>query len=107
MNSTFSSQNADNMSRKSEFSNWFSLEGPCVQSKLPHHLEALRGRRRSKIVVLILFVKFEHSHIFRFDWYHRRMIIPLALARAYAGTEPLKPCSKSFANAVMNSRILT
>src|SRR6266478_7301124 len=87
MNSTFSSQNANNMSRKSEFSNWFSLEGPCVQSKLPHHLEALGGRRGSKIVVLIWFVKFEHSYFFRFDWYHRRVIIPLALSRAYAGTE--------------------
>ncbi len=53
MNSTFSSQNADNMSRKSEFSNGFSLEGPRVQSELPHHLETLSGRRRSKVVVFI------------------------------------------------------
>jgi hypothetical protein len=43
MNSTFSSQNADNMSRKSEFSNCFSFESPRVEGKLPHHLQALGG----------------------------------------------------------------
>ncbi len=41
MNSTFFSQNADNMSRKSEFSNWFSFERPGVEGELPHHLQAL------------------------------------------------------------------
>jgi|HubBroStandDraft_6_1064221.scaffolds.fasta_scaffold573366_2 hypothetical protein len=37
MNSVFSSHNADNMSRKSGFSNGFSFKGPGVQRELPHH----------------------------------------------------------------------
>ena len=67
------------MSRKSEFSNWFSLECPRVQSELPHHLETFAGCRRSQIVVLILFVKFENFYFFRLDWHHPSLIIPLAL----------------------------
>src|SRR4030095_3772775 len=43
MNSTFSSQNANKMSRKSEFSKGFSFKGPCVQRQLPHHLKTFGG----------------------------------------------------------------
>jgi hypothetical protein len=66
------------MSRKSEFSNWLSLKGPRVQSELPHHLQALGGRGRSKIVVPILFEKIYYPYFFRFDWHDRTVIIPLA-----------------------------
>ena len=67
MNSTFSSQNADNMSRKSEFSNWLSFKGPGVQSKLPHHLQAFSGRSFRKIVNRILVAKIENSYFRRFN----------------------------------------
>jgi len=61
MNSTFSSQNADNMSRKSEFSNRVSFEGPGIEGELPHHLNALGGRGREKVVVLVLIGKAGNS----------------------------------------------
>jgi hypothetical protein len=57
MNSTFSSQNADNMSRESEFSNWFSFERPGIESELPHHLQTFGGRSSGKILNIGSFLR--------------------------------------------------
>src|SRR2546428_6593133 len=35
------------------FSNRLSLEGPSIQSELPHHLQPLRRRRQSNIFVVV------------------------------------------------------
>src|SRR6266852_5418393 len=81
MNSTFSSQNADNMSRKSEFINRFSLEGPGIQGKLPHHLQTFGRCGCSNVVVFLLLLKSENLWFLSLNWHNLIVIIPLALPR--------------------------
>src|SRR6185369_9380107 len=57
MNSTLSSQNADNMSRKSEFSKRLSFKGPGIQCELPHHFYTLGGSGRFEIVLVRLLIQ--------------------------------------------------
>src|SRR6266581_4506579 len=102
MNSTFSSQNADNMSRKSEFSNWLSFEDPSVQSKLPHHLQAFSGRGFRKIVNSILVPKIGNSY---FRSFSRHILYSHYTTPQWSDRFTVWTCWKSFVNAVTNSKI--
>src|SRR3989442_299440 len=84
MKSTCSSQNADNMSRKSGFSNRLSLEGPSIQSELPHHLQPLRWRRQSNVFVVVLILKLGDPYFSSVDWHHTNVIIPSEATHARA-----------------------
>jgi hypothetical protein len=57
MNSTLSSQNADNISRKSGFSNRLSFEGPGIQGELPHHGQTLSWGGSLEVVVDVVFIE--------------------------------------------------
>lgn len=101
MNSTFASQNAHNMSRKSEFSNSFSFESPRVNRELPHHLQAFGCRSAGKIVLIgtILIVKFPNADFTSFNGH-----VAAIITREYAELSR-NQCAKSFVNAVSNLKI--
>ena len=62
MNSSFSSQNANYMSRKWELINRFSFEGPRVNGKFPNHFQPLSRGRCFEVLVLIVIGQFSYSH---------------------------------------------
>src|SRR5688572_17338212 len=103
MNSTFSSQNADNMSRKSEFSNAFSFESPCVNRELPHHLQTFGGRGSGKIIVVgsILIIKIGNADFTSFNDH-----VAAIITREYLASSR-DQCSKSSVTAVSNRKIWT
>src|SRR5215210_195431 len=55
--STFSSEKADSMSRKSGLSKFLSLESPGIERKLPHHRDTLGRCCSLKIRLFTLLVK--------------------------------------------------
>jgi hypothetical protein len=103
MNLVFSSQNADNVSRKSGFRDGFSFKGPGGQRELPHHPDSFGRSAGLQVSLRLLLAKLSYSEgatLFgMFRLLTRLKDLPHSTAGCHGIPEPVLTAGRDVRNA--------